>query len=252
MVEFNSIWNNKVFIAVGFLIFGMIIMIIITNLSNKTKIETTVCDCSNNFEDVKPTITTKPLTTKPPTTKPPIKTNKVDLKLSNMILPTNEPLNFSNWMRSNLTSYSTELKALSGYLNDVNKLSGATYKSCKFGEKLCEDKCVPHQQKCEVPTIDQINCEESLNNKWCKTEKKCISVSNECQKKIGSDTDSHGCKASAGYTWCPSKQKCIRAWEEKCTMVGADTDSHSCKASTGYTWCPSKNKCLKLWEEKCD
>ena len=246
MVESNSIWNNKVFIAVGFLIVGMIIMLIITNLSRRTKIETTVCDCSNNFEDIKANskTTTKPTptTTKPTPTKP-VKTNKVDLKLSNMILP-NDPLNFSNWMRSNLTTYNKEPKALSGYLNDVNKLSGATFKSCKFGEKLCENKCVPHQQKCEVPTIDQMNCEE--------TDKKCISVLKECQKKMGADTDSHGCKASAGYTWCASKQKCIRAWEEKCSMVGADTNSHSCKASTGYTWCPSKNKCLKLWEEKCD
>ena len=223
-------------------------MFLINKLSSKSDKD----KCKNTpFENVKLNMTTtqKPTTQKTTTQKTTTqKPTTQNPRFSISVMP-NDPINFSNWLRTDIKNSNNRPQAWSGNFPNYNELSGKIYKSCPRNQKLCQNKCVPHNHKCHVPTIDQINCQESCDHKWCQDQQKCIPNEKECD--IGGKTDSKGCYISAGYSWCEAQQKCTRSADCKPNNLGGDKDSHDCIPSAGYSWCPSKNKCVRLWEEKC-
>ena len=214
MAQQEAFWINKIVIAIVFLIVGMLIMFLLGKYiigSNNTNCR------DSSFKSQKENNTTKmPLITT--TTTKPITTTQ-DPKFSISTLP-NDPINFSNWMTNKIKSNNHLPKAWNGNFPNAKELSGRQYKSCPSNEKLCQNKCVPQHQKCYIPTINQINCQESSGYKWCQEEQKCILISENCNDKkskscrdpsiIGVDKDSHGCNLSAGYSWCKCKKECTK------------------------------------------
>merc|ERR1711966_166888 len=108
----------------------MLLMLIFNYILSSKEPDTTVCDCSDNFQAIGPTKETTTVKTTPPVVKttPPVvktthhvvkKTTTEDPKFSNNI--SNNPLNFSNWMRSDITTYDTQPKAWNDNFSKANQ-----------------------------------------------------------------------------------------------------------------------------------